>query len=98
MLFFTPRTTERNSLSCSEYIYEPVLCLSFVYFKTGMHSDMDRGMSAISASASESDNKLTAVTLSRSPYLSFVLKLNQHDVFSPVCLCVEFHQATEEWG
>lgn len=53
----------------------------------------------ISAPDSKSDNKVTTVTLlSRSAYFSSVLKLSLHDVFSPLCLCVEFHQASEEGG
>lgn len=47
---------------------------------------------------SKSDSKMTTVILSRFEYFTFVLKLGLHYVFSLVCLCVEFHQASEEGG
>lgn len=91
------KTAERHAFLTQSCIKR--LCASLLIIQ------QPRGRTDTTASASKSNNKkkkkkrkLTAITLSRSTYFSSVLKLCLHDVFSPVCLCVEFHQASEEGG
>lgn len=91
MLFFW-MTTKRHALTHSESH------LRGCFMRTHCDDTVRREIPDVPASASKSDNKLTTRTLSRTEYFTSVRKLSLYYVFSPLCLCVEFHQASEEGG
>lgn len=70
----------------------------FQAFSTATDSDLSVGLSEdifVSACGANTKGWPLATQTSMARFTS-ALMLSLHDVFSPVCLCVEFHQASEQ--
>lgn len=90
---FFPNTTERHALFYSEVHFRASFMPLFYFLKQSYCQQGNVRSQLINQTIN-----WPLVTLTRSAYFSSALKLSLHDVFSPACLCVEFHQASEEGG